>query len=195
MLSYFTRLYCGFEDAIEIFDVQRPGQGERLPTTPSKKSKDGLKGEQSVVDHGSCLTQIPVAFADTSSPRLSNSCVLCKGIISTLAFSYSPEYYAAGSLTPASRVSDNIALFNESALEPVLSIGGVARWEKGGVTQVGGISNSCFVRLGLKSKPPHHSLRPYIHIRSNTWSLVHRSLPVDVQSHTTSYFVRCFQTE
>ncbi|KAF8550970.1 hypothetical protein OG21DRAFT_1418815 [Imleria badia] len=95
------KLYCGFEDAIEIFDVQRPGEGKRLPTTPSKKSKDGLKG-----------------------------------IISTLAFSCSPEYYAAGSLTPPSRVSDNIALFNESALEPVLSIGGVTGWEKGGVTQL-----------------------------------------------------------
>ncbi|KAH0833817.1 hypothetical protein J3R83DRAFT_10979 [Lanmaoa asiatica] len=95
------KLYCGFENAIEIFDVQRPSEGERLLTTPSKKSKDGLKG-----------------------------------IISTLAFSCSPEYYAAGSLTPASRVSDNITLFNESALEPVLSIGGVAGWEKGGVTQL-----------------------------------------------------------
>ncbi|KAJ7585079.1 WD40-repeat-containing domain protein [Mycena floridula] len=38
------RLYCGFEDAIEVFDVARPGEGQRLPTTPSKKSKDGLKG-------------------------------------------------------------------------------------------------------------------------------------------------------
>ncbi|KAL4075461.1 hypothetical protein J3A83DRAFT_1973089 [Scleroderma citrinum] len=38
------KLYCGFQDAIEIFDVQRPGEGERLHTTPSKKSKDGLKG-------------------------------------------------------------------------------------------------------------------------------------------------------
>ncbi|KAF8428031.1 hypothetical protein L210DRAFT_3564404 [Boletus edulis BED1] len=95
------KLYCGFEDAIEIFDVQRPSEGERLSTTPSKKSKDGLKG-----------------------------------IISSLAFSYSPEYYAAGSFTPASHVADNIALFNESTFEPVLSIGGVARWEKGGVTQL-----------------------------------------------------------
>ncbi|TFK36239.1 WD40-repeat-containing domain protein [Crucibulum laeve] len=38
------KLYCGFEDAIEVFDVSRPGEGTRLPTTPSKKSKDGLKG-------------------------------------------------------------------------------------------------------------------------------------------------------
>ncbi|KAF8064428.1 WD40-repeat-containing domain protein [Lyophyllum atratum] len=38
------RLYCGFEDAVEVFDVVRPGEGTRLPTTLSKKSKDGLKG-------------------------------------------------------------------------------------------------------------------------------------------------------
>ncbi|EPS99976.1 hypothetical protein FOMPIDRAFT_1030645 [Fomitopsis schrenkii] len=38
------RFYCGFEDAIEVFDVQRPGAGTRLNVTPSKKSKDGLKG-------------------------------------------------------------------------------------------------------------------------------------------------------
>lgn len=40
----FSRLYCGFEDAIEVFDISRPGEGTRISTTPSKKSKDGLKG-------------------------------------------------------------------------------------------------------------------------------------------------------
>lgn len=39
-----SRIYCGFEDAIEVFDVMTPGEGTRLATTPSKKSKDGLKG-------------------------------------------------------------------------------------------------------------------------------------------------------
>ncbi|KAJ7266406.1 WD40-repeat-containing domain protein [Mycena haematopus] len=41
-----TKLYCGFEDAIEVFDVGRPGpnKGTRLHTSPSKKSRDGLKG-------------------------------------------------------------------------------------------------------------------------------------------------------
>ncbi|KAK7052613.1 Telomerase Cajal body protein 1 [Favolaschia claudopus] len=39
-----TRLYCGFQDAVEIFDVNRPGEGTRLPTSPSKKSRDGIKG-------------------------------------------------------------------------------------------------------------------------------------------------------
>lgn len=38
------RLYCGIEDAIEVFDLSRPGEGTRIPTTPSKKTKDGLKG-------------------------------------------------------------------------------------------------------------------------------------------------------
>jgi len=41
---FIFRLYCGFEDAIEVFDFAFPGEGTRLPTTPSKKSKDGLKG-------------------------------------------------------------------------------------------------------------------------------------------------------
>ncbi|THH08940.1 hypothetical protein EW146_g8830 [Bondarzewia mesenterica] len=38
------KLYCGFEDAIEVFDLNCPGEGTRLPTTPSRKSRDGLKG-------------------------------------------------------------------------------------------------------------------------------------------------------
>ncbi|KAH7907131.1 hypothetical protein BJ138DRAFT_534543 [Hygrophoropsis aurantiaca] len=42
--STADKLYCGFEDAIEIFDIHRPGEGDRLHTTPSKKSRDGLKG-------------------------------------------------------------------------------------------------------------------------------------------------------
>ncbi|KAK7441519.1 hypothetical protein VKT23_016509 [Stygiomarasmius scandens] len=38
------KLYCGFEDAIKVFDVAHPGEGTRLATTPNKKSKNGLKG-------------------------------------------------------------------------------------------------------------------------------------------------------
>ncbi|KAG7092123.1 hypothetical protein E1B28_008497 [Marasmius oreades] len=41
---YGTRLYCGFENAIEVFNVSQPGEGSRLMTTPNKQSKDGLKG-------------------------------------------------------------------------------------------------------------------------------------------------------
>ncbi|KAJ3825238.1 WD40-repeat-containing domain protein [Lentinula raphanica] len=38
------KLYCGFENAIEVFDVSYPGEGIRLATIPNKSSKDGLKG-------------------------------------------------------------------------------------------------------------------------------------------------------
>jgi hypothetical protein len=69
-------------------------------------------------------------------------------------------------------MSDNIALFNESAFEPVLSVGGVAGLEKGGVTQVGGVSDHCFVRPALKSKPTHDSRRLFNRLVS---SRVHRS--------------------
>lgn len=37
-------MYCGCEDFIEIFDIHRPGDGERFHTIMTKKSKDGLKG-------------------------------------------------------------------------------------------------------------------------------------------------------
>ncbi|KAG1873224.1 WD40-repeat-containing domain protein [Suillus subluteus] len=83
------KLYCGFEDAIEIFDIQQPGEGDRLPTTPSKKSKDGLKG-----------------------------------IISSIAFSSSYDYYAIGSLSPSSQAMDNIALYSESNQAAIMPIGG-----------------------------------------------------------------------
>ncbi|KAF8483678.1 WD40 repeat-like protein [Russula ochroleuca] len=89
------KLYCGFEGAIEVFDLNYPGEGTRLSTTPSKKSRDGLKG-----------------------------------IISALAFcpSHDPSYrlYAAGSLSPSSANSANIALFDEDTGEkPVGWVGDV----------------------------------------------------------------------
>ncbi|KAG0697486.1 WD40-repeat-containing domain protein [Suillus ampliporus] len=93
------KLYCGFEDAIEIFDIQHPGEGDRLPTTPSKKSKDGLKG-----------------------------------IISSIAFSSSYDYYAIGSLTPPSQAMDNIALYSESNKAALMPIGGADA--QSGVTQL-----------------------------------------------------------
>ncbi|GAA5834059.1 hypothetical protein JCM11251_003606 [Rhodosporidiobolus azoricus] len=40
-----TSLYCGFDNAIEIFDVSAPGAaGTRLSTTPTRSSKSGQKG-------------------------------------------------------------------------------------------------------------------------------------------------------
>ncbi|KAI0350547.1 hypothetical protein OH77DRAFT_1430888 [Trametes cingulata] len=86
-----NRLYCGFEDAIEVFDINCPGEGTRLHTTPSKKSRDGLKG-----------------------------------IISALAFApdMSSGLYVAGSLSPSSPTSSNIAIFSEDAGEaPVMFVG------------------------------------------------------------------------
>ena len=109
------RLYCGFEDAIEIFDIQQPGEGERLPTTPSKKSKDGLKGKSNGL------------VAQVNAHQIS-------GIISSIAFSSSYDYYAIGSLTPSSHVMDNISLYSESNKSPIMPIGGAD--SRSGVTQV-----------------------------------------------------------
>ncbi|KAG0667584.1 hypothetical protein C6P46_000121 [Rhodotorula mucilaginosa] len=40
-----SSLYCGFENAIEIFDVARPGvAGFRMQTTPTRSSRSGQKG-------------------------------------------------------------------------------------------------------------------------------------------------------
>jgi hypothetical protein len=109
-------LYCGFENAIEVFDVSRPGEGTRIHTTPSKKSKDGLKG----------LVLHLAGFI------LSLNVVL--GIISSLAFSpaYGSDgsYYAAGTFTSSQR---NIALFSDAQDEPLMYVSGGPR---AGVTQV-----------------------------------------------------------
>ncbi|KAF9786359.1 WD40-repeat-containing domain protein [Thelephora terrestris] len=57
-----TKIYGGFEDAIEVFDVHRTGndQGTRLHTTPSKKAKDGLKDQSTEYFAAGTLT--PSAF-------------------------------------------------------------------------------------------------------------------------------------
>ncbi len=115
------RLYCGYEDAIEAFDISRPGEGTRIPTTPSRKSKDGLKG----------------ALTPSCSCFVSNLpfCLL-PGIVSALAFSpiyttSSDTFYAAGTL---SSTSSNLALYSESQGDiPLMFLGGGLR---SGVTQV-----------------------------------------------------------
>ena len=116
------RLYCGFEDAIEVFDLNNPGEGTRLATTPSRKSRDGLKG--------GCHSYLSPAVV------LDQMCPDDAGIISALAFcpSYDPSssMFAAGTLTPSSSVSPNIALFSEdTGGKPVGWIGDV----KASVTQ------------------------------------------------------------
>jgi hypothetical protein len=119
-LSSFSRLYCGFENAIEVFEVSRPGEGRRIHTTPSKKSKDGLKG-----------------LWFSSQGFLSLNVVI--GIISSLAFSpaYGSDgsYYAAGTFTPS---QSNVALFSDAQDEPLMYLGGGPR---AGVTQVNSFFN------------------------------------------------------
>ncbi|KAL1926903.1 hypothetical protein VTP01DRAFT_5233 [Rhizomucor pusillus] len=46
-----SRIYCGYENMIEIFDIQRPGQESiKIPTLPTRKSKNGQKGIISCLD-------------------------------------------------------------------------------------------------------------------------------------------------
>jgi telomerase Cajal body protein 1 len=108
---FFGRIYCGFEDAIEVFDVQRPGndEGTRLHTTPSKKARDGLKGQNT---HPFSPGPPPVPLTLSLNHRRT-------GIVSSIAFcpDQTNEYFAAGTLTPS---PFNIAMFSESTGEKTL---------------------------------------------------------------------------
>lgn len=93
-----------------MFDVHRPGndEGTRLHTTPSKKAKDGLKGENTL--HR--FTRFsPLHFAAELLGHI--------GIVSSIAFcpDQTNEYFAAGTLTPS---NFNIALFSESTGEKTI---------------------------------------------------------------------------
>ncbi|KAH6912229.1 guanyl nucleotide binding protein [Coprinopsis sp. MPI-PUGE-AT-0042] len=68
------KLYCGFEDAIEVFDVARPGdEGTRLHTTPIKKSKDGLRGIVAALAFSTAYGDSDTLFAAGSlSPNRDN---------------------------------------------------------------------------------------------------------------------------
>ncbi|KAJ8296005.1 Telomerase Cajal body protein 1 [Rhodotorula toruloides] len=77
-----SRLCCGFENAIEIFDVSQPGaEGYRLHTTPTRSSRQGQKGIIS-----------SLAF---SPPDSSSSSLLAAG-----SFSGSVGLYDISSPTP-----------------------------------------------------------------------------------------------
>ncbi|KAJ6590851.1 hypothetical protein B0H10DRAFT_2091731 [Mycena sp. CBHHK59/15] len=90
-----TRLYCGFEDAIEVFDVARPAAGTRVHTTPSKKSRDGMKGIISAL-----------AFSPAYGSEL-----YAAGSLASTSSSADDSY--------------NIALYNEAdGAVPVLFVGG-----------------------------------------------------------------------
>ncbi|KAF9447780.1 WD40 repeat-like protein [Macrolepiota fuliginosa MF-IS2] len=69
-----SKIYCGYEDAIEVFDVARPGEGTRILTTPSRKSKDGLKGIISALAFSPDYSTGSDAFyaVGTLNPTLSN---------------------------------------------------------------------------------------------------------------------------
>jgi len=46
------RLYCGHENAIEVFDIATPGHGgsERIKTSSTKRDKGGQKGKFSYLN-------------------------------------------------------------------------------------------------------------------------------------------------
>ncbi|KAI0944727.1 hypothetical protein AcW1_002366 [Taiwanofungus camphoratus] len=67
-----NKLYCGFENAIDVFDIHVPGQGTRLHTTPSKKSRDGLKGIISALSFSADVTS-GVYAAGSLSPSAPSS--------------------------------------------------------------------------------------------------------------------------
>ena len=106
-----------------MFDIHRPGndEGTRLHSTPSKKTKDGLKGKN-------CR---PRPTARPLTPSLHD---LREGIISSVAFcpDQATEYFAAGTLTPS---IFNIALFSESTGEKTLMWAGCEEL-KNSVSQV-----------------------------------------------------------
>ncbi|GEM06798.1 guanyl nucleotide binding protein [Rhodotorula toruloides] len=57
-----SRLCCGFENAIEIFDVSQPGaEGYRLHTTPTRSSRQGQKG---------IISSLAFSFVDSYSDSI-----------------------------------------------------------------------------------------------------------------------------
>ncbi|KAI5980509.1 hypothetical protein EDD15DRAFT_2350907 [Pisolithus albus] len=89
------KLYCGFQDAIEIFDIHRPG----------RESDCALP---------SYWTSLPLT-----------------GIVSSLSCSTTGTFFAAGTLTSASPVADNIAFSCSALLMNIgcmLPLGGVLAW-------------------------------------------------------------------
>ena len=104
-----SSLYCGFEKAIEVFDIAQPGHNtsERLKVANTKKEKGGQKGRY-----------------------IGTSCILTTGIISALAFAtdYSGTF-AAGSFR------GSVSLYSEDT--GVNAVGHLDGVNGGGVTQVG----------------------------------------------------------
>lgn len=150
-----ARFYCGFQDAIEIFDITRPGaSGHRQHMSPSKKNKSGMKGSSFLPPPFPPFLFSPQPFASIF-PSLqltllvSPICVLSSGcpstgIISALAFSPDPSnsLYAAGSF------SRSLALYTEkTGAKQVLTFRGL---DGAGVTSV---RSSIPFSLSLDSLP------------------------------------------
>lgn len=106
-----SRLYCGFENAIEIFDVACSGEsGTRLKTTPARSSSDGQKGDY--------ISFVGLALL---TGRV--------GIISTIALSKTRAIFAAGSF------SGTIGIYDASAGDSSV-IAVLPSSQSGGLTKV-----------------------------------------------------------
>lgn len=104
-----NRLYCGFENAIEVFDVATPGydSSDRLKLGLTRREKGGQRGASAA----------------------SSKTLLTAGIISALAFNpHNPGSFAAGSF------AGSVVLYDEDTGERAAAhVEGV---EGGGVTQI-----------------------------------------------------------
>lgn len=61
-----TKIYCGFENSLQVFELSRPGTDCNLiPMTPNRKSKEGLKGLVSDICFNPDLSQL-IAIASFS---------------------------------------------------------------------------------------------------------------------------------
>ncbi|GAA5977536.1 hypothetical protein JCM5350_004726 [Sporobolomyces pararoseus] len=126
-----SSLYCGFENAIEIFDVSRPGEeGFRMKTVPNRSSRSGQKGLISTLDFSPASSPSSTFLAagsftgtiglyDTSSPTplvgLLNSSH--QGGITKILFHPTIPHL----LVAASRQADYLEVFDlrNFALEPI----------------------------------------------------------------------------
>ncbi|GAA5858511.1 hypothetical protein JCM5353_007101 [Sporobolomyces roseus] len=124
-----TSLYCGFENAIEIFDVSRPGEeGFRMKTTASRTSRTGQKGLISTLDFspsqgtsllaaGSFAGSIGLYNSSSPSPLVGILPSTQKGGITKVLFHPTMDHL----LFAASRQSNYIEVFDlrNFALEPI----------------------------------------------------------------------------
>ncbi|KAG7558247.1 hypothetical protein FFLO_02810 [Filobasidium floriforme] len=112
-----SRLYCGFDSAIEVFEFNRPGSsGTRLKTSPTRKSRDGQKGMISALTFapdgsgtfaaGSYSGNISIYSEDSGEDRLAEIVMgEPSSGITQLTFHPTNGYV----LWAASRMSDHIA--------------------------------------------------------------------------------------